>query len=223
MLEPPRETPREVADVMASDDLREARGVARAGLWAVVGSLFFVPLLYWIAPPDSVYMPALIASLLVNGIVATYVMRASTPKPGLVVIANTVIVIILARMFSPILIAPGVAASLAMAMVLTPRFSLMGSPVVIGALMVGGITVPLALEQLGVLSRTMSVDPQGILFAAPAVSGMLEGPTIVVGALYAVALVTASTVAAHSMRMRALEAQKHLHLQAWQLRQLVPR
>ena len=223
MLEPPRETPREVADALTADAVRDARGVARAGVWAVFGSLLFIPLLYWIAPAGSAYLPALTVLLLADGVVAMYAVRARMPKPGLIVIANTVIVVLVARMFSPILIAPGVAASLGMAMVLTPRFSILGSPVVITALMLGAVTTPLVLEQVGALSTTMSVSSAGVLFAAPALSGTLEGPTIFVGALYAVALITASAFAGHQMRARTLEAQKHLHLQAWQLGQLVPR
>jgi serine/threonine-protein kinase len=223
MLEPPRETPREVREAMAADDIREAKGVARAGVWAVIGSLLFVPLLYWISPRDNVYIPALAGFLVLDGLVAAHAIRSKLPKPGLVVIANTIVVVVVARMFSPILIAPGVAASLGMAMVLTPRFSWLGSPVTIAALMVGAVTVPLMLEQVAAISTTMSVSPAGVLFAAPALSGMHEGPTIAVGALYAIALITASTFAGHQMRQRALGAQKHLHLQAWQLRQLVPR
>jgi hypothetical protein len=126
-------------------------------------------------------------------------------------------------MFSPILIAPGVAASLAMAMVLTPKFSFLGSPVTIAILMAGGIAGPLLLEQLDVVSRTMSVSESGVLFSAPALSGRLEGPTIFVGALYAVALVVGAAIAGYQMRARALGAAQHLHMQAWQLRQLVPR
>ncbi len=223
MLEPPRETPREVRDAMAADDIREAKGVARAGVWAVVGSLAFIPLLYWIAPRGNLYVPALAVFLLLDGLVAYHAVRAKIPKPGLVVIANTIIVIVVARMFSPILIAPGVAASLAMAMVLTPRFSWLGSPITIAGAMIGAVTIPLLLEQVGPLSTTMSVSPAGVLFAAPALSGMYEGATIATGALYAIALITASTVAGYQMRRRSLEAQHHLHLQAWQLRQLVPR
>jgi serine/threonine-protein kinase len=222
MLEPPRETPREVREAMMADDVREAKGVARAGVLAVVGALLFVPLLYWIAPADNVYIPALAGFLLLDGLVAMHAIRAKIPKPGLVVIANTIIVIVVARMFSPILIAPGVAASLAMAMVLTPRFTWLGSPITIVVLMVGAVTGPLLLEQLGVLSTTMSVSREGVLFAAPALSGIHEGPTIAVGALYAIALIATSTLAGYQMRQRSLQAQKHLHLQAWQLRQLVP-
>jgi eukaryotic-like serine/threonine-protein kinase len=223
MLEPPRETPPEVKEAMGEDDVRDAKAVARAGMWAVFGALFFIPLLWWIAPRGSPYVPALMTFFLLDGVVALHAVRSKKPKPGLVVIANTVIVIVLARMFSPILIAPGVAASLAMAMVLTPRFSLLGSPVTIAILMAGGVAAPLLLEQMGVISTTMSVSPDGVLFAAPAISGDLAGPTILVGALYAVSLVVGAAVAGYQMRARAVAASHHLHMQAWQLRQLVPR
>ncbi len=222
MLEPPRETPREVTEAMRADDVRDAKAVARAGVLVAIGALLFIPLLYWIAPAGSLYIPVLGGLLALDGAIAVQSLRAKLPRPGLVVIANTVIVVLVARMFSPILIAPGVGAALAMAMVLTPRFSLLGSPYVITGLIIGAVTTPLLLEQLGAVSRTMSVSPAGLLFTAPALSGELEGPTIFVGALYAVALVAASAIAAHQMRTRTLEAQKRLHLQAWQLRQLVP-
>jgi hypothetical protein len=67
------------------------------------------------------------------------------------------------------------------------------------------------------------VSTEGLLFAAPALSGEREGATILVGALYAVALVVGAVIAAYQMRTRAVAASQHLHLQAWQLRQLVPR
>jgi len=223
MLEPPRETPPEVTEAMAKDDVRDAKEVARAGMWAVISSLMFIPLLWWIAPHGTFSVPMLMIFLLLDGVVAIHAVRAATPRPGLVIIANTIIIIVLARMYSPILIAPGVAALLAMAMVLTPKFSFLGSPITIGILMGGGIAGPLLLEQMGVLSTTMSVSPAGVLFNAPAISGNLEGPTIMVGALYAMSLVVGAVVAGYQMRARALGSAHHLHMQAWQLRQLVPR
>jgi len=223
MLEPPRETPPEVVEVMRADDIRETQGVARAGVWAVIGAMCFVPLLYWIAKPGTAFLPLVTACLLFNGIVATHTTRSRRPRPGLMILANTIIVVVIARMFSPILIAPGVAASLTMAMVLTPRFTLAGSPVTLGVLMVGAVVGPLVLEQVGALPETMSVSPAGVLFSAPGIAGEQAAGTIFVGALYATALIVASLTAGYQMRQRALEAQKSLHLQAWQLRQLVPR
>jgi serine/threonine-protein kinase len=221
MLEPPRETPREVAAAIVDDDVRSARAIARAGIWAVAGALPILPMLWWIAPAGSLY-PAVLGGLLVLDLfVAIHAMRAPTPRPGLVAIANTLIVIVLARMYSPVLIAPGIAASLAMAMVLTPRFSWLGSAPGICVLMGGAVLGPLALEQLGVLSTTMSVTDGAVAFHAPAIAG-LEGPTIVVASIYILSLIAGACIAAAAMRAQTRAAHHRLQLQAWQLRQLVP-
>jgi serine/threonine-protein kinase len=221
MLEPPRTTPREVDDAIRLDEVRNAKETARAGVWAVGGALAFTPLLWWIAPSGSPYVIGLTALLIAIGITCVYVNRSTIPRPGIVVISNTVLLVLVARMFSPVLIAPGVAAVLAMAMALTPRFSLLGSAYTITGLLSCAILGPLALERLGVWSQTMFVDAQGVLFHAPVFAGN-ETPTIIVGALYAVALVAGACLMANTMRARAKEAARHLHLQAWQLRQLVP-
>jgi len=203
-------------------DVTDAKAIASAGLWAVIGSLLFLPLVWWMAPGSISGIPVLAGLLAVDGVVAVVAMRGSTPRPGLVVIANTIIVIAVARMFSPILIAPGVAASLGMAMVLTPRFSWLGSPITITILMIGAVIVPLGLEQLHVVSTTMTVTPHGVVFSGPALDGARSTPTIVVSALYAACLAGACIFAGYQMRQRALAAAHRLQLQAWQLRQLMP-
>jgi eukaryotic-like serine/threonine-protein kinase len=222
MLEPPRETPREVTEAMNAVDVHDAKAIAKAGVWAVIGSLCFLPLVWWMAPGSISGIPVLAALLVIDGIVAVVAMSGAKPRPGLVVIANTIIVVAVARMFSPILIAPGVAASLGMAMVLTPRFSLLGSPITITILMIGAVIVPLGLEQLGIVSTTMTVTPQGVEFSGPALEGARPTPTLVVSALYAACLAGACIFAGYQMRTRALAAAHRLQLQAWQLRQLVP-
>ncbi|MDB4956341.1 MAG: Serine/threonine protein kinase PrkC, regulator of stationary phase [Myxococcales bacterium] len=222
MLEPPREEPRDVTEAISADDVHAARAIARAGLWAVVGGILFMPLLWWIAPAGSFYVPVLTGLLLLDALVAIHAVRAATPRPAVVMFANAVIVVVVARMFSPIMIAPGVAASLAMAMVLTPRFSRLGSSVTVAVFMIGAVLTPLFLERAGALTPTMSVDANGVLFRAPAVAGY-EGPTFIVCVIYAIALIAGACVAGEAMRRRTRSAHRHLHLQAWQLRQLVPR
>jgi serine/threonine-protein kinase len=223
MLEPPRDTPTEVIEIMHKADVHDAKAIGRAGIWTVIGALCFIPLLWYIAPHDTYIVQTLALMFVVDGFIAYAVVKSKKPRPGLIVITNMVIVIAISRAFSPILIAPGVAASLAMAMVLTPRFSWLGHPITIGIAMVGGVILPLVLESIGTMSRTMSVSHAGILFRAPAISGAHEAATIAVGGLYAAALVVGAAIAGYQMRVRALEATKRLQLQAWQLRQLVPR
>jgi hypothetical protein len=138
----------------------------------------------------------------------------------LIVVANTVIVIAVARLFSPILIAPGVAALLAMAMAMTPRFSWLSGVWSVGSFMMVGVIAPLVAERLGVISATMSVDGSGLRFF-PAMIGPHETPAVVVSALYAICLIAGACIAGYTMRSRTQAAHRHLHVQAWQLRQLV--
>ncbi len=221
MLEPPRETPREVTAAIHEDDVRTAKAIARAGIFAVAGAVALLPLLWWIAPSGSTYIPVLGAVLVADLGIALHAMRAPTPRPGLVALANTVIVILLSRMYGPVLIAPGIAASLAMALVLTPRFSWLGSAPGIAFLMSGAVLGPLVLERTGALSPTMSVAADGVRFFGPAL-GSHEGPTIFVAAIYVAAVIVGACIAAAAMRARTRNAHLHLQLQAWQLRQLVP-
>jgi hypothetical protein len=129
---------------------------------------------------------------------------------------------LLARMFSPILVAPTLSVVLALAMVINPRMSVLGSAPVVGGLYVAASLLPLLGERLGLIERTISIDRAGILLRSPAVAGS-EGPTLLVATLYVTGMIVGVCWMAHAMRKRARAAHRHLHLQAWQLRQLVPR
>jgi serine/threonine-protein kinase len=222
MLDPPRTTPREVDEAIAADEVRTVKANARAGLWALIACLAFTPMLWWIAPHASGYVAAFTGVMVMSGAFYLYAYHGATPKPGLVIIGNAVLIALLARMFSPILVAPGVAAVLAMAMVLTPRLSVLGSALAVGALFIAAAVAPMVLERLGVLTQTVSIDRAGIVLRAPAVAGG-EGPAILVAMLYSIGLIIGACGMAHAMRARTRAAHRHLHVQAWQLRQLVPR
>jgi hypothetical protein len=88
--------------------------------------------------------------------------------------------------------------------------------------MIAAVLVPLVLEQLDVWSRTMSVDARGVLFHSPGLAGS-ETSTLIVGVMYVIALIAGAAVAGEAMRRQTRAAHLRLHLQAWQLRQLVPR
>jgi len=222
MLEPPRTTPREVEDAIAADEVSMVKDNARSGLWALIACLCFTPLLWWIGPTGSPYLGLFIGVCLMSGAIYLYAYHGVTPRPALVILGNTVMIATLGRMFSPLLIAPGVAAVLAMAMVLTPRLTWLGSAVNVGVLFVAAALAPLVLERVGLISPTISIDEHGILLHAPAVGGA-EGPSILVAILYIAGLTVGTCWMAHAMRERTRRAHHHLHLQAWQLRQLVPR
>ena len=221
MIEPPTTTPPEVEAAIAEDDIRTIRANARAGMWALIACVFFTPLLWWISPPGYHYVMAFSGALVVSGLLYVYAYHTRIPRPGLVIVGNVVMIAMIARMFSPVFVAPGVAAVLALALVVTPQLSRVGSPFVISTLYIIATLVPFGLERIDAVSRTVSIDAHGILLKAPAV-GASEGPSLVVCVLYIVGLIIGTCWMAHAMRTRARAAHRHLHLQAWQLRQLVP-
>jgi hypothetical protein len=222
MLEPPKAMPREVEQELADDRVRAARVNAMGGLVAVIGGLALTPLLWWMADGYSPWVIALIAVMVVMGIVSIYNLKAKTPITGLVVIGNAVMIGMIACGYSPLLVAPGLAAVLTMAMVFTPRFSWLGSGVSVAVSALLAVFVPLLLEHVGVLERTMFVEPDRLVIRAPSIGGDPTG-VIAASATYAAILILLAAWIAELMRTRTRDAHRHLLLQAWQLKQLVPR
>jgi hypothetical protein len=127
---------------------------------------------------------------------------------------------IIARMFSPILIAPGLAAVLAMAMVLTPRFSWLGTSASVAGFMIGAVLLR-GSSSGSASSRRRCRSTRPALALDPALDGA-EDPTILVAVLYTIALIAGACIMGDTMRTRTRTAIRHLQIQAWQLRQLVP-
>jgi serine/threonine protein kinase len=221
MLEPPATTPVEVKQAIAADDARSTRAVIRAGLYVVVAAFALLPLLFLCGPRDARYLEVMGALLAFSAVTGWQIMRSPEPRSELVLLANALIVVCVSRMFGPILVAPGLAASIAMAMVQFPRSSRLNSTVGVALLMIVACLLPLVLEHTGVMSRTTFVTGNGLLFDAPAL-GTRSAPTIIVGAIYAAALIIGAVLASDSLRIQNRSAHRRLHLQAWQLRQLVP-
>ncbi|MBS1122451.1 MAG: hypothetical protein H6Q90_4679 [Deltaproteobacteria bacterium] len=222
MLEPPVTTPREVEEAISADDVRAAKVNALAGLIAIGAGLVSTPVLWLMAGGASSYVVALAVAMAIAGGVCLYNLRSPTPMTGLIVIGNTVMVALLARMYSPLLIAPGIAAVFALAMVFTPRFSWLGSSLTIASSLIIAVVGPWVLERAGVLSPTMTVTQEGMVFRPPAIAGG-EVSIFVVGGLYMVMLIAGASIIGEILRSRSRAAHRALLTQAWQLRQLVPR
>jgi serine/threonine-protein kinase len=220
MLEPPKKLPREVEAAITEDDIRAARINAKGGLIAVVGGLALTPFLWWVAPAGSPWVLALTIVMAVMGGVSVYNLKAPKPLTGLVVVGNAVIIAMIACGYSPLLIAPGLAAVLTMAMVFTPRFSWLGSGITVAASAVLAVFGPLLLEITGVLRESTAFHEKGVVFLAPAVESA-STPIILTYAVYCLILIIGAAWIAEMMRTRTRDAHKHLQLQAWQLRQIV--
>jgi hypothetical protein len=87
--------------------------------------------------------------------------------------------------------------------------------------MLAALALPVVLEWVGVLPRTFRFDDAGIHMVAP---GDLGGATIsaIIIILSTVIVSIVAVVVGHGIRVKDAETRRRMHLQAWQLRQLVP-
>jgi serine/threonine-protein kinase len=223
MLEPPRITPREVEEAIVEDDVQTMQSHARVGVRIYVGFLVFTPLLWWIAPRGSPYVLAL-SALIASNLTLCWLGARIRPlgKEGLFAVSNMILLAIVAHTFSPFLVAPGMAATSALVIVLTPTRSRLTSAISMTALACLAVLGPWVLERIGTLPMTTMIGEHGITLRAPGLAGD-ETSTLIVAVLYVVGLIVGASGLASAMRTRELAARRHLHLQAWQLRQLVPR
>ena len=223
MLEPPRTMPREVEETILEDDVAMMQGNARVGIYAYVGFLAFLPFAWWLAPAGSPYILVLSSLIFLNmGVCWWGSRRNPLGKEGVISLTNALLLVAMSRMYSPFLIAPGLAAMSAMAIMFTPTRSKLTSLVGMVALPWLAVIGPWLLERIDVVSKTTTVDASGLHLNAVALAGG-EASTLTVAALYVLALIAAAAGMASRMRDRERAAKRHLHLQAWQLRQLVPR
>ncbi len=223
MLEPPRTMPREVEESILADDVTTMRSNARVGVYAYVLFFAIMPFVWWIAPPNSPYVLALSLLIFLNMAVCWWGTRMNAVgKEGIIAVTNALLLALVARMYTPFLIAPGLAAMSAMAIMFTPTRSRLTSLAGMVALPWLAVIGPWLLERLDVLSVTTTVDDRGLLLDALAIAGD-ETTTLAVAALYVLALIGAAAMMANRMRARERAAKRHLHLQAWQLLQLVAR
>ena len=222
MLEPPRTMPVEVEAVIREDDAITRQGNARIGVWGYVAFLSFAPLLWWIGPSGSPYLFAVTGVVLVNLALCLWGSSKRTyGREGLLAVGNAVLLVVVSRMFTPFLIAPGLAAMSAMAILFTPTTSRLTTAAGMCVISWAAVLVPWFLEWAGVLSVTTTVDEHGILMRVAGTAGA-QGPTIGVAIIYVLAFIAAACGMATAMRSRERAARRHLHVQAWQLRQLVP-
>ncbi len=222
MIEPPRVVPAEVEQLIRDDDAATRQGNARGGVISFCAFLAFMPLLWWIAPSGSPYLIALCVMVVVNlGLCIWGASMKTYGKEGLLAIGNAILLAIVSRMFTPFLIAPGLAAMSSMAILFTPTTSRLTSGLGVTLLAWLAVLGPYLLERFGVVSVTTTVDERGVLMHAVGTAGD-PGPTIGVAMFYVLAMIAAAAGMATAMRERARQARRHLHVQAWQLRQLVP-
>ncbi len=223
MIEPPAETPPEVLAELERDTRNAAASYLKLAVWIFAGFLAITPALWWIGPEGgSGWVPVLAASIVFGAFLNWFAAKnPSLARVLICIVWSGVIVAVVARMYSPLLIAPGLATLFGMASTITmiaptwvERTIIPG----IGILSIVGVWIA---ERVGLLSKTTAVTADGVVTLHVAAAGGNEGPILTVAALYVVILIVATSLFASAIRSSEHALKLKIHLQAWQLRQLV--
>ena len=222
MLEPPKEMPREIdAELDAIDDVN-LRDQARVAFGAFALYAVFIPMMIWVGLTSVPYLVTVGVAAAANGGMAMFLYKSNQRIPTwflwVTAAANCVLIAILARMFSPMLVAPGLAAATMLGFCMHPRF---GKTWLLVAGLALGVLGPWFLELAGVFEPSVGSFGRSLTVTSPA--GALDGARFQIAhALFVTSLLAAVGMLAREMARTQRSARRAAHLQTWHLQQLVP-
>ena len=222
MLEPPREIPDEVERELIANEVAAISTHRRHSLFQKLMLLTAIPLLMWIGV-RSVWIYVVIAAVAAFEIIRLVaVNRRGRPvtsiDAALAIAGNALIVGTTAWIFTPFLMAPAMAVTIAFGLAHEPRYGT--APWLCGSVAVA-LLAPWLLEVAGVVPPTMQSLGSDLLITSPAVH--LQMPQLgFVFALTMLMLIVMGVIQVRQLVMAQRVARRTLSLQAWHLRQLVP-
>ena len=220
MLEPPKEVPKEVEAELEKADLESLKKSARFGTLAALAYLLFFPILFWIGFRDAWYHiagPSL--CLFIVAVELGLAPRNPYWSGYLAIGANLAMIALLSRIVSPFLIGAGPATVIVMLLANHKRLI---NTWLLAVLSVVATLAPWFLELAGVLSPRAFVT--GDSFVLRTAAGGLDSFASLFGlVLYIVVLIGLATVLSRIQDNERRGIQRNLQIQAWQLRELLPR
>lgn len=220
MLQPPAQAPEAVVAELAESEFPDQIRQSKITIWLYAGYACMAPLLLALGIRDAPYLCALVGIAALNIAIASITLvRRRTTSRILAAIGHAAMFALIARMFTPLFIAPGIAALMLMAYAQHPATRHRTLPISI-ALAVAAVLGVWGAEGCGWISSTTIVD-DGVLRLAPPLDGISQFPLIPALCCYPILLIVIATEFAYSVARRGREVRRELHVQAWNLRQLV--
>ncbi len=220
LTRPPRRMPPEVVRRLAHDDQVEGVRAARVGAVAACGWFVFLAIPLFMGLRDPISYAAVLALMVI--IVAYSVRRAVRGASGdydvlVIAVLQAIVLGLSSRLFGPFMMVPGlVVATTAMFALNEARW--LGALVSLGC---ASLVVPWALERLGVLSPSFTIDGDQIVTYARMATfspGLTEAALVIAN----VAVVAMAGLAIGRARTALNSLRRQLAVQAWQLEQIVP-
>jgi len=215
ILEPPAVMPVEVVKEMERIDVDALRASGRFGMLAAIAYLVFFPILYWIGFRDAWYMiagPGICAAIIVDELVV--LPRNVFVASYIAIAGNLAMFALFAWMITPIVFGPGPAIIM---VTLMAAYRRMIAPWLLALMTALATLLPWLLD----LGRTAIA---GDAITVHTVAARLDPTAMTVGlCIYIVALIHLAALMSRLQDDDRRKTRRALQLQAWQLRQLVPR
>jgi serine/threonine-protein kinase len=220
MIEPPPELPAEVVTAFEHESHDVIRATVRANMVAAAVFLAFVPMV--IAISGRAHLPFAIAlGVLSTSSLACQALLAKGGRAFLIgplLAIHVLLVVVVSRMYTPLLMGPSLAAVTAMGFMTGPQYRKRQATYV-GLMCTAAVLGPLIAERAGWLTPTIVAHDGAAWIRAPMLAGSEAGFAMM--SLYTLAIVAAAVLLARAMKIAERGARQRMHLQAWQLRQLV--
>jgi serine/threonine-protein kinase len=219
LVSPPRAAPPEVERAVHESMSASSRVEARAAMWSYLTYFLFAPLFLWLGVRDCWLLIAL-GALVVLGTGCAWVL-SRRPSPGVVLVAialNAIFMALLTRSFGPFMIVPSLAAVTTLTFVLHVHLQRLWLTIGIGC---AAVVAPAVLEWVGVLSPTVGFR-DGALELLPNMVAFSRTPVMATLILSSVGTIVVAALLIHYLRVAQIDAERRMHMQSWQFRQLVP-
>jgi len=219
MLEPPRELPPELVERLAELDRESIARQTGFAARAMVAYFLFIPLVVWAGVRDWGLFAAVYGIISISIAGAIIMSRRRIASITWALVGNSAIMILLTRVFSPIVIVPGLAGGIAVAMIAFPTLINRQWAVITAALT--GFLLPMGLEAAGLWPRTWGFEDGRLVITANAVNmnGLPAGLLIVFANT---AMVVVMSLLVRSLAAIQRAGQRELEIHAWHLSRLLP-
>ncbi len=223
MLEPPDVLPREVQADLEAIDHQNLRQQARFVTLAYLAYLAFVPLMYWVGATEPWFLGGVAAIAVMNALLSHRLARRergltrSVAVTGLV--SNVILIGLLSCMFTPFLVAPGLAAATMLAMAIQVRY---GPVVVIASALTIGVMAGSIAQAFGAWPGMVTATESGALVLHSPAGALDVSRVHISHGVYAFALVLVAGLLVRMLVRSQRAARQAALVQAWHLGQLVP-
>jgi serine/threonine-protein kinase len=223
MFEPPAEMPAEVVEELAAQDIAEGRRQLRVIARVSAFNALWVPLLLLLGVRDAGYLIVFAIVMLAN--LGGQLYAEKHPRWlhlgwPLAAATGIAMILVLARMWSPILVAPPFIVMCIMGLGLSSFGRDRRMMTYVGAVAIVTLMAAWGAEALGLVTRTISIEHGDLVLHSP-MRGSDDLPFLPMLVFYAASLISSAAWISWSLSRLRHRARERLQLQSWHLRQLV--